>query len=64
MTDLSPAAQAVLIAVDDLYDFGAPENREIIAVALRAAVDVYLEDGNGEGPQWFLAIAAELEEIN
>lgn len=64
MTDLSPAAQAMLIAVDDLYDFGAPENREIIAVALRAAVDVYLEDGNGEGPQLFLAIAAELEEIN
>jgi hypothetical protein len=64
MTNLSPAAQAVLIAVDYLYDFGAPENREIIAVTLRAAVDLYLEDGNGEGPQWFLAIAAELEEIN
>ena len=44
MADLSPAAQAVLIAVDDLYDFGAPENREIIAVALRAAADQVVPD--------------------
>jgi hypothetical protein len=44
MTDLSPAAQAVLIAVDDLYGFGAPEDREIIAVALRAAADQVVPD--------------------
>ena len=44
MTDLSPAAQAVLIAVDDLYGFGAPEDREIIAVALRAVADQVVPD--------------------
>jgi hypothetical protein len=32
-----------------------------IAGALRAAVEIYAEEGNGEGPQWFLAIAAELD---
>jgi len=44
VTDLSPAAQAVLIAVDDLYGFGAPEDREIIAVALRAVADQVVPD--------------------
>jgi hypothetical protein len=55
---LSPAAQAVLDgfrAVPTLMD--GPS----IAGALRAAVEIYSEEGNGEGPQWFLAIAAELE---
>jgi hypothetical protein len=57
---LSPAAQAVLNgfrAVPTLMD--GPS----IAGALRAAVEIYSEEGNGEGPQWFLAIAAELEAL-
>ena len=57
---LSPAAQAVLDgfrAVPTLMD--GPS----IAGALRAAVEIYAEEGNGEGHQWFLAIAAELEAL-
>ena len=58
MTDLSPAAQAML---DAAYALPLKNDQPSIAAALRAAAEVYLEDGNGEGPQWFLAIAAELE---
>ncbi len=62
MTDLSPAAQAVLIAVDDLYGFGAPEDREIIAVALRAAADQVVPQE--EPPADFLdvQVAAEIDQ--
>jgi hypothetical protein len=66
MTDLSPAAQAVLDAYfteADRLDREVSDN-EMIAAALRAAVEIYAEEGNGEGPQWFLAIAAELENGN
>jgi hypothetical protein len=64
---LSPAAQAVKDAALALYaDCVSRESAwavdaEIIAAALRAAVEIYSEEGNGEGPQWFLAIATELE---
>ena len=58
MTDLSHAAQAVLDA-SNLYPCN--DSRQILAAALRAAVEIYAEEGNGEGPQWFLAIADELE---
>jgi hypothetical protein len=64
MTDLSPAAQAVFNAAWTcpivLGDHPATRSRQI-AAAIRAAVETYFEDGNGEGPQWFLAIADELE---
>jgi hypothetical protein len=64
MIQLSPQAQAVLDAfLDSPVDAGnyyATRSRQI-AAALRAAVETYLEDGNGEGPQWFLVIADELE---
>jgi len=36
---------------------------DLSPAALRAAVEIYSEEGNREGPQWFLAIAAELENI-
>ncbi len=39
MTNLSPAAQAVLNAVDRLYDYSAPSDREIIAAAFEALAD-------------------------
>jgi len=76
MTNLSPATQAVLIAVDDLYNFGVPEDREIIVVALRAAADQivpvrpiayggsYADGASNEQiaiRSTMLAIAAELE---
>jgi hypothetical protein len=65
MTDLSPAAQAVLDAANGASSHGPDdclnESRWIAAAALRAAVEIYSEEGNGEGPQWFLAITAELE---
>jgi hypothetical protein len=62
MTDLSPAAQAVLDAAYREMDYAPRRHVQwVTAAALRAAVDAYLEEGNGEGPQWFLAIAAELE---
>jgi len=66
MTDLSPAAQAVLDAAFTLADNLDRDvtDTEMIAAALRAAVEIYAEEGNGEGPQWFLAIAAELENIH
>jgi len=73
---LSPAAQAVLDAVDALYEEDIPEDRCIIAAALRAAADqVVPEEAEAVGDQhdearqdqWLrirwklLAIAAELE---
>jgi hypothetical protein len=61
MTDLSPAAQAVLDASNLLP---GKDSYLILAAVLRAAVETYFEEGNGEGPQWFLAIAAELERTN
>jgi hypothetical protein len=61
MSELSPAARATLDAVAALYDSDIPEDREIMIATLRAVVETYLEQGNGEGPQWFLAIADELE---
>lgn len=39
MTDLSPSAQAVLDAVDALYEEDIPEDRYIMAAAIRAAAD-------------------------
>jgi hypothetical protein len=38
MTDLSPAAQAVLDAVGDLYELDIPEDRDIMIATLRSAV--------------------------
>ena len=63
---LSPAAQAVLQAAcihHGLFNEEIVQRRRSIAAALRAAVEIYSEEGNGEGPQWFLAIAAELEAL-
>ena len=39
MTELSPAAKAVLDAVDALYEEGIPHDYCIMAAALRAAAD-------------------------
>ena len=61
MADLSPAAQAVL---DGFRAVPSLMHGPSIAGALRAAVEIYLEEGNGEGPQWFLAIASDLEGVN
>ena len=68
---LSPAAAAVFaawakpVAVDRSMVISGQalehQARSALAAALRAAVEIYAEEGNGEGPQWFLAIAAELE---
>jgi hypothetical protein len=68
---LSPAAQAVFSAWAKPVDIARSlvisgqalefQARGALAAALRAAVEIYLEDGNGEGPQWLLAIADELE---
>ena len=66
MTDLSPAAQAIL---DAYGDFEAA-NTDAMAAALRAAVDqvvpeVWFEsDDITEARDALLAIAAELEGIN
>jgi hypothetical protein len=65
MTELSKEAQAVLDAAD-AFSCPGPDDclndvSKVVATALRAAVEIYSEEGNGEGPQWFLAIAAELE---
>jgi hypothetical protein len=60
MTDLSPAAQAVLDAADSAFD-QAGTTRQGIAAALRAAADQVLEDWNEETYDKLLAIAAELE---
>jgi hypothetical protein len=63
---LSLAAQAVLQTAcihHGLFNEEIVQRRRSIAAALRAAVEIYSEEGNGEGPQWFLAIAAELEAL-
>ena len=66
MAELSKEAQAVLDAAFTLADNLDRDvtDTEMIAAALGAAVEIYAEEGNGEGPQWFLAIAAELEGSN
>jgi hypothetical protein len=67
MTDLSPAADAVLDAYMNncgWLDGPLEKDYRCAAAVLRAAVEIYAEEGNGEGPQWFLAIAAELENGN
>jgi hypothetical protein len=76
MTDLSPAAQAVLNAA---YALPLKNNRPSIAAALRAAADqvvpdvnhpldtrwhVGYADGCGQNRQRLLVIAAELEGAN
>ncbi len=73
---LSHAAQAVLDAVDALYEEDIPEDRRIMATTLRAAADQVVpeEPLHGGDPRWMfvrdtrqicrrklLAIAAELE---
>lgn len=56
-TPLSPAAQAVLDAYETTIGY-----RQGFAAVLRAAVDAYRKDSNGEGMVNFVeAIAAELE---
>jgi hypothetical protein len=63
MAELSPAAQQVFWEFNRAAS-GKPDDWHYlpaIAAALRAAVGIYSEEGNGEGPQWFLAIAAELD---
>ena len=68
MTELSPAAQAVLDAVGDLYESDIPEDRDIMIATLRALVGANAYEVEGEG--WYslvidvddiYAIAAELE---
>jgi hypothetical protein len=64
MSELSPDAQAVFNAAWHcplvLGNHPATLSRQIGA-ALRAAAETYFEQGNGEGPHWFLAIAEEIE---
>jgi hypothetical protein len=80
MTELSPAAQAVLNAADDVYwdwsGMSPATSRVIAAAALRAAVDQVLPveydlvDGylqyekQNSIREAFLAIAAELQQFN
>ena len=73
---LSPAAQAVLASVDDLYNYGCPEDHDIAAAVLRAAADQIVPEETWLGTEEscyayyrqrcntrrdLLAIAAELE---
>jgi hypothetical protein len=69
MTDLSPAAQAVLDA-SNLYPCN--DSRQIIAATLRALVGANAYEVEGEGEGWYslvidvddiYAIAAELEAL-
>jgi hypothetical protein len=39
MAELSPQAQAVLASIDDLFNYGCPEDHDIAAAVLRAAAD-------------------------
>ena len=50
MTDLSPAAQAVLDAVGDLYESDIPEDRDIMIATLCAAADQVVP--HLEEPDW------------
>jgi hypothetical protein len=62
MTDLSPQTQAVLNDAHERWlDIDDDILAQVAAATLRAVVEMYLEEGNGEGPQWFLDIADELE---
>lgn len=61
MAELSPAAQAVLDAVDALYEEDIPEDRRIMAATLRAAADQMIYAGADEAATWLTEIAAELE---
>jgi hypothetical protein len=72
MTELSPAAQAVLDAVGDLYESDIPEDRDIMIATLRALVGANAYEVEGEGEGWYslvidvddiYAIAAELEAL-
>ena len=56
MTELSPAAQAVLDAVGDLYESDIPEDRDIMIATLRAAA-LYCKRDRLQ----LFAIAEELE---
>jgi hypothetical protein len=62
MTELSPAAQAVIDAYNSGFDRPvAVHHKPRIAAALQAAADQVLEDWNEETYDKLLAIAAELE---
>ena len=61
MTELSPTAQAVLDAVDALYEEDIPGDRCIMAAALRAAADQMSYAGADEAANWLAQIATELE---
>ena len=62
MTELSPAAQAVLDAVDALYEEDIPEDRCIMAAALCAAADQIDHDWSAFNCiDSLYEIAAELE---
>ena len=70
MSELSPVAQAVLDAVEALYEEDIPEDRSIMAAALRAAADQmrYSDQlgltgfgGYVQAQDQILAIATELE---
>ena len=65
MTDLSPAAQAIVKAFDDRYELLGPLEddwqEQCLAAALRAGADQVLEDWNEETYDKILAIATELE---
>jgi hypothetical protein len=66
MAELSKEAQVVLDAYMNNYgwlDGPLEKDYRCTAAVLRAAVEIYAEEGNGEGPQWFLAIAVELEAL-
>jgi hypothetical protein len=60
MTEFSPAAQAVLDAVGDLYELDIPEDRDIMIATLRAA-SKFVSAIEVEAGDELLAIAAELE---
>jgi hypothetical protein len=70
MTELSPAAQAVLDAVDTLYEEEIPHDHCIMAAALRAAADQVVPqavispqqdlDSRREAMEWGMANQTQL----
>ena len=63
MTELSPAAHAVLDAANGacMYRPDPEDTRRAVAAALRAAADQMSYAGADEAATWLAQIAAELE---
>lgn len=60
---LSQAAKAIMCAVDALFDYSCPSDKEIIAAALREAIN-QCQNGQGFIPAPQLLLIAEILEKN